>query len=98
MIESLAIPILVRGKKLEKGSVGNHVRVLQAFLNGLGVADNSGQALAVDGVMGISTRQAVKNYQALHPELAVDGVVGNPRLPVLTIGAALESQTSETQS
>lgn len=63
---------------LKRGSRGNDVKTLQTKLN-----------LAVDGIFGVLTEEAVKEFQQVH-NLAVDGIVG-PRT-----WAAVMSTTTTT--
>lgn len=55
---------------LQLGSRGENVRKLQEYLKLLG------QTLAVDGVFGPETRQAVINFQAQAGVTPLDGIVG----------------------
>lgn len=82
-----ATGLIVGGNLLGKGNAGSAVREVQAFLNQRGVTDRWGQPLKEDTLFGPRTDSAVRAYQALHPELRVDGVVG-PR----TLAAMLEDQ------
>lgn len=52
------------------GSRGDNVRKLQGYLRQLG------QQLAIDGVFGPETRQAVLNFQAQAGVAPLDGIVG----------------------
>lgn len=54
---------------LRKGSRGEDVKTLQQALN------KNGYNLTIDGVFGIKTEEAVRDYQKKH-DLSVDGVVG----------------------
>lgn len=56
-------------KTLKNGSKGEDVKTLQTALN------KYGYNLTVDGIFGIKTETAVRNYQAKN-ELTVDGIVG----------------------
>lgn len=58
---------------LRQGSSGDSVVELQSLLN---QRDEVGQHLAVDGLFGPKTAAAVRQFQAAHPPLAVDAVVG----------------------
>jgi putative chitinase len=60
--------------ELREGRSGPQVRELQLALMGLGVRDGKGRTLAIDGVFGASTRQAVENFQ-LWNALPTSGVV-----------------------
>jgi len=72
---------------LRVGMTGQTVRNLQSSLNGLGMRDDEGNALAVTGRFDEKTRQAVMNFQRFLNEqgykddnglaLNVDGVFGN---------------------
>lgn len=55
---------------LQLGSRGENVRKLQGYLKLLG------QSLAVDGVFGPETRQAVITFQAQAGVTPLDGIVG----------------------
>ena len=55
---------------LQLGSRGENVRKLQGYLRMLG------QTLAVDGVYGPETRQAVITFQAQSGVRPIDGIVG----------------------
>lgn len=55
---------------LQLGSRGENVRKLQTYLNQLG------QRIAMDGVFGPETRQAVINFQAQAGVQPIDGIVG----------------------
>ncbi|MGD1713727.1 peptidoglycan-binding domain-containing protein [Hydrocoleum sp. CS-953] len=52
------------------GSTGEDVEYLQRRLNGI-----SSASLVVDGIFGVATEEAVKNFQKFHG-LTVDGIVG----------------------
>ena len=56
---------------LRAGDRGEAVRALQADLARLGLS-----AGPVDGVFGAATEKAVRAFQASHPNLTVDGIVG----------------------
>ncbi|MBQ7770183.1 MAG: peptidoglycan-binding protein [Clostridia bacterium] len=56
-------------KELKRGSSGNDVKELQSALNG------AGYPLTVDGVFGVQTENAVKQFQTAKG-LTVDGVCG----------------------
>ena len=55
---------------LRRGSTGGQVETIQALLNGFIDAD-----LAIDGIFGPKTEQAVRDYQSSR-DLDVDGIVG----------------------
>lgn len=57
------------------GSYGPAVTYAQEAHNRLGVVDNRGQALTVDGKYGPRTASAVANFQRVHPSLPVNGVL-----------------------
>ena len=61
---------------LRKGSKGEAVKSLQVLLNHLGVKDQNGNKLEVDGSFGSKTEWAVKDFQARHG-LTIDGIVGS---------------------
>ena len=77
-----AAPSPARHATPRYGSRGDEVALLQRKLRACGYA------LAVDGIFGPMTREAVRSYQAQR-ELAVDGIVG-PRT-----WAALDKETEE---
>jgi peptidoglycan hydrolase-like protein with peptidoglycan-binding domain len=54
----------------QQGSTGQAVRAIQVLLN-----DKFGYGIAVDGIFGPSTDDAVRDFQDDH-DLAVDGIVG----------------------
>ncbi|WEK48510.1 MAG: peptidoglycan-binding protein [Candidatus Kaistia colombiensis] len=56
---------------LKAGDVGDEVRALQADLVRAGIWEGP-----ADGVFGTATEKAVRAFQAAHPNLTVDGVVG----------------------
>ncbi|MBB0247217.1 peptidoglycan-binding protein [Streptomyces alkaliphilus] len=61
----------------ERGSVGNHVREIQALINGTTDYRQVGGRLAVDGRFGPATETAVRWFQRNHMAAgSVDGVVG----------------------
>ena len=60
---------------LREGSTGTGVRVLQYILSMLSAYDPIFDAVAIDGIFGPNTRQAVETYQRI-AGLSVDGVVG----------------------
>jgi GH25 family lysozyme M1 (1,4-beta-N-acetylmuramidase) len=60
---------------LKKGSKGGEVKTIQMLLNEIGFRDQNGAFLANDGIFGIKTEYAVKNYQRKRG-LTVDGIVG----------------------
>lgn len=49
---------------------GNHVKTIQGRLN------QRGYSLLVDGIFGLNTRYSVRDFQANHPPLTIDGIVG----------------------
>lgn len=63
-------PYEVPTKNLHYNSRGDSVRWLQVELN------RRGYHLVVDGIWGDKTEEAVRAFQADHPPLAVDGIVG----------------------
>jgi tetratricopeptide (TPR) repeat protein len=67
-------------KTIAYGSSGDDVQYLQSRLNR---APEVATPLSVDGVFGTATRAAVKELQAAHPPLVVDGVVGRNTWPVV---------------
>ena len=58
---------------LSKGSTGGEVKSIQALLNGFGFYDQNGAYLAVDGIFGVKTEYALKNYQRARG-LTVNGI------------------------
>ena len=77
-----AAPSPARHATLRYGSRGDEVTLLQRKLRACGYA------LAVDGIFGPMTREAVRSYQAQRG-LAVDGIVGS------RTWAALDKETEE---
>ena len=74
-------PKVSQGRDLAYGSQGSDVKLLQQTLNKLGIRDNSGNSLDVDGDFGQHTREAVINFQKKYRNkasktLSADGVVG----------------------
>ncbi|MBJ6985044.1 XVIPCD domain-containing protein [Luteimonas sp. MC1750] len=67
-------PTRPASRDLQLGMHGSHVRELQEALDGLGIRDGRGRALAADGIFGTSTHQAVENFQ-LWNGLDASGVV-----------------------
>jgi tetratricopeptide (TPR) repeat protein len=67
-------------KTLRDGSRGDDVLFLQSRLNR---APEVTTHLAVDGAFGPKTKAAVREFQAAHPPLEVDGVVGRETWPVV---------------
>lgn len=65
---------------IKKGSRGETVKIAQTLLN------NEGYALAVDGIFGPKTEEAVKDFQAKHIETCqmVDGIIGKRTWSALT--------------
>ncbi|MEZ4269454.1 MAG: peptidoglycan-binding domain-containing protein [Myxococcota bacterium] len=61
------------GPTLRRGSNGDEVVRLQSLLNH---TDEVSESLAVDGIFGGLTDKAVRQFQAAHPPLACDGIVG----------------------
>lgn len=59
-------PLIYQGIHDEKPEVMPWVRVLQDSLNKLGIKDDSGKALDVDGKCGSRTVQAIKTFQRTH--------------------------------
>lgn len=90
-LANMSATVLAGRGRIQRGDVGDDVRELQEFLNARGIRDSRGMPLTEDGVFGRRTREAVRNYQAAHPELRRDAVIG-PR----TLSAILSDQrTSE---
>jgi peptidoglycan hydrolase-like protein with peptidoglycan-binding domain len=67
-------------KKVRYGSRGDDVYRLQSRLNR---STDVTEHLAVDGIFGPRTLAAVREFQAAHPPLEVDGVVGPLTWPVV---------------
>ncbi len=63
------------GTPLRVGSSGNNVRVMQQYLNGLGVVYTAVNRLATDGKFGAATQNAVIRFQKQF-SLTADGVIG----------------------
>ena len=63
------------GTPLRQGSTGTSVSDLQYYLNAIGVVNTLIPQLAVDGIFGSGTTQAVRVFQQLFG-LSVDGIVG----------------------
>jgi mannosyl-glycoprotein endo-beta-N-acetylglucosaminidase len=63
---------------LRYGIEGEEVIYLQRLLNDIDYA-----CLEVDGIFGEKTEAAVKKFQADHPPLVVDGIVGPQSWKVL---------------
>lgn len=55
---TVELPVLYRGI-----DAYGEVLTIQALLNGFGLRDDNGNMLAVDGIFGSRTEQAVRNYQ-----------------------------------
>ena len=64
-----------RHRTLRRGDHGYDVTELQIDLNGIGYPDASGNALAIDGLFGRRTEEAVKRLQKYN-RLEVDGICG----------------------
>ena len=62
---------------LSKGSTGGEVKTIQALLNGFGFYDQNGAYLAIDGIFGVKTEYALKNYQRAR-NLEVNGTTDAP--------------------
>jgi len=62
---------LIQGVQVSNGSTGEAVRAVQKLLS-----SKYGYALAVDGICGAQTVQAIKNFQSAH-NLTADGIVGS---------------------
>ncbi len=60
---------------LKRGSRGNDVRAIQYFLNFLGFFNDRLPQIAVDGIFGPATENAVRQFQSQYG-LTVDGIVG----------------------
>lgn len=63
------------GEALRIGSTGENVRIVQTALNAINQAQGNLSSIAVDGIYGNATSNAVRNYQQ-NNDLTVDGVVG----------------------
>ena len=69
---------------LRAGDTGDDVRVLQAEMIRAGLFDGP-----ADGVFGAATERAVRAFQASHPNLTVDGIVGTAtRAQIARLAAA----------
>lgn len=75
---------------LRKGDTGSAVKLLQRRLNILGAQ------LTVDGIWGVKTDAAVRNYQ-YHAGLTVDGIVG-PKTQAALIKDAILARAAELGS
>lgn len=64
------VPVSSSGEILKTGSRGPEVQELQRKLTSLGYSTNG-----VDGIFGLNTENAVRQYQRAH-KLTVDGIVG----------------------
>jgi len=73
-----ALPPLLIWPVVQRGDTGPRVVTIQYLLNARGAG------LAVDGIFGPATQQAVRNFQASHG-LYVDGKVGAATWPKLII-------------
>ena len=60
---------------LRQGSRGDQVRYLQYYLNFINLMNNSNNQIAVDGIFGNATKNAVINFQKRYG-LDPDGIVG----------------------
>lgn len=60
---------------LKMGYANIQVKKLQSNLNAIGIKDSTKSALFVDGIFGIKTKEAVKNFQKRY-DLTIDGVYG----------------------
>lgn len=65
---------------LRIGSRGEDVRTVQYLLR------EHDQQLEVDGILGRHTAGSIRAFQASHPPLAVDGIVGGMTWPRLLVG------------
>jgi len=63
------------GTPLEMESKGDNVRTMQTYLNSIAKSHPSIGTLAVDGIFGSKTQEAVREFQQLFG-LDVDGVIG----------------------
>lgn len=60
---------------LQEGATGEGVRIIQYILSVLNAYDPMFDAVAIDGIFGPATRQAVETFQRI-ANLTVDGIVG----------------------
>lgn len=60
---------------LRKGNKNTEVKYLQKNLNRLGIKDDAGKKLEVDGDFGPKTDQAVRRFQKVY-KLEIDGIYG----------------------
>ena len=70
------LPVLYKGIDNAEGEV----LTIQALLKGFGFKDDDGNEIAIDGIFGSKTEQAVKNYQRardIDPRGIVDGETWN---------------------
>jgi len=64
------------GVILEQTEISNLNKAVQCFLNKKGIKDNKGKSLAVDGLAGTSTQEALSKYQSTIGVYPADGVFG----------------------
>lgn len=76
---------------LRRGDTGEAVHLLQRDLIRLGVL-----AGAADGTFGPATEAAVRTFQASHPQLAVDGIVGPATLAQIARVLAARATVAST--
>ena len=67
---------------LRKGSTGSEVKKLQSNLNALGYKDAHNKTLTLDGVFGLCTKEALKEFQDKN-KLESDGVYGEKSYAVM---------------
>ena len=87
---SLASTSLPSGRTLLQGSTGSTVKVLQAKLN------DQGAKLAVDGIFGPRTDNAVRTYQQDQGLDLVDGIVGPETRGSLNDGSSSTGGSSDS--
>lgn len=63
------------GTPLRVGSTGENVRIVQNALNGINQTEGNLSTIAVDGIYGNATANAVRDFQSANG-LIVDGIVG----------------------
>jgi peptidoglycan hydrolase-like protein with peptidoglycan-binding domain len=68
------VPASFPGTTLQVGSVGPNVRTIQQQLNAISNSYSAIRKLAVDGIFGNATRQAVETFQSIF-RLPVTGIV-----------------------
>ena len=60
---------------IRRGSQGDEVTILQTNFNIIGITDNRGKSLVIDGDAGQRTDEAIRNFQRKY-QLKIDGIYG----------------------